>query len=286
MSTYTLAVVGNPIAHSLSPPIHQAFAASLGLSVSYSKLLAALPEENAAGFASTVADFFHQGGHGLNVTVPFKQTAFALCENRLTDRAKTAQAVNTLYMQNGQLCGDNTDGAGLVAAINQLSDTQSWQLKNSRIAMIGAGGAARGVMLPLVQAGIGSMVVANRTLAKAQSLVADMAEHSSIAMQATSIDALSGEFDLIINATSSSLYGTALPLHPQLNCTHAYDMVYQKDGSLTPFLQHFQAKGASVSDGFGMLIGQAAISFAMWTGKQPNLHDEQLMNQLAKIIQP
>src|SRR5574344_508283 len=161
------AVIGNPIEQSRSPELHHAFAEKTGIDLQYSKRLAPLD-----GFRDSVADFFNQGGVGMNVTVPFKEQAFAACEH-LSERAKIAKAVNTLWMQNGVLHGDNTDGQGLVAAIQALD----WDLNNSSILILGAGGATRGVIYPLVQAGVKKIVIANRTLLRAEQLVADLKDY-------------------------------------------------------------------------------------------------------------
>ena len=158
------AVIGNPIEQSRSPELHHAFAAKTGIHLNYQKILAPLD-----GFEQTVTHFFAQGGVGINVTVPFKEQAFSLC-NHLSERAKIAKAVNTLWMQDGKLYGDNTDGQGLVAAIQALG----WSLKNSRILILGAGGATRGVIYPLAQAGANNIVIANRTVSRAEQLIADL----------------------------------------------------------------------------------------------------------------
>ena len=162
--TKQFAVIGNPIEQSRSPELHHAFAAKTGVDLNYKKILAPLDR-----FESAVKAFFDQNGVGMNVTVPFKEQAFALCD-QLTERAKIAKAVNTLWMQDGKLFGDNTDGQGLVAA----TQTLGWDLKNSRILILGAGGATRGVIYPLVQAGAKQIVIANRTLVRAEQLVDDL----------------------------------------------------------------------------------------------------------------
>ncbi len=213
------AVIGNPIEQSRSPELHHAFAAKLGLELNYSKRLAALD-----GFAASVDAFFAEGGVGMNVTVPFKEQAFAKCAV-LTERAKIAKAVNTLWMQDGQLHGDNTDGQGLVEAILALD----WSLQDSHILIIGAGGATRGVIYPLVQAGAKKIVIANRTLARAEQLVADLATSVPQAeLSAIALNDLAGDFDLVINATSASLSGDALVLPEQLQFKAAYEMAYGK----------------------------------------------------------
>lgn len=280
-STKHFIVIGNPIAHSQSPEIHQVFAAQAGLDISYQRQYC---PDDAASFDAVMTAFFNGGGIGANVTVPFKQLAYAGCLNTgsLSEHAKVAGAVNTLSLEsdissnnaqlskdktskNVRLYGDNTDGQGLVNHIRRLD----WPLKDARVAIIGAGGAARGVILPLIQAGIGALTVANRTLSKAQTLVTDLSAASAMieqhAIYTCATAELTSEFDLIINATSIGLSGATLPLMDDLNCHHAYDMMYGRE---LPFLQHFAARGAQTSDGYGMLIGQAALSFERWTGHQ------------------
>lgn len=255
-------VIGNPIAHSKSPDIHQVFASQVGLEVCYRRQYC---PDDASSFTAVVEAFFNGGGIGANVTVPFKQVAYHYCQavGSLSEHAQVAGAVNTLLLADNQLYGDNTDGQGLVNHILSLA----WPLEGARVAIIGAGGAARGVILPLIQAGIGSLTIANRTLSKADVLVNELSTaspsitHHEIST-CTTVD-LTGAFDLIINATSIGLSDEVLPLSEQLNCRYAYDMMY---GRPLPFLQHFEARGAKVSDGYGMLIGQAALSFERWTG--------------------
>ena len=191
----------------------------------------------------------------------------------LSEHAKVAGAVNTLLLNKALLktgtpiaeaiYGDNTDGQGLVNHITSLG----WPLKGARVALIGAGGAARGVILPLIEAGITELTLANRTLSKATTLVNELSAASeTIAQQqikTCTTDELSGDFNIIINATSIGLSGDTLPLSDELSGHYAYDMMY---GRALPFLQHFAERGAQTSDGYGMLIGQAALSFERWTG--------------------
>ena len=255
------AVIGNPIEQSRSPELHHAFAAKTGIDLRYSKRLAPLD-----GFEASVQDFFAQGGCGMNVTVPFKEQAFAQCQV-LTERAKIAKAVNTLWMQDGILHGDNTDGQGLVDAIHALG----WSLTQSRILILGAGGATRGVIYPLVQAGAKHIVIANRTLSRAEQLVTDLQQYVPQAeLSATALTTLTGEFDLVINATSASLSGEALTLPEQLIFHHAYEMAYGKPSS---FLEQAKARGIPSSEGFGMLVGQAIEAFSIWNGVKPELKD-------------
>jgi shikimate dehydrogenase len=255
------AVIGNPIEQSRSPELHHAFAQKMGLDLNYSKRLAPLD-----GFLANIQEFFSQGGMGLNVTVPFKEQAFAACAV-LTERAKIAKAVNTLWMIDGQLHGDNTDGQGLVDAIHALD----WNLDQTDVLIIGAGGATRGVIYPLVQAGVKKIVIANRTLARAEQLVADLKTAVPQAeLQAIGLDALEGQFDLVINATSASLSGDALILPEALHFQHAYEMAYGKPST---FLDQAKARGVPTSEGYGMLVGQAIESFSIWNGIKPNLKD-------------
>ncbi len=259
--TKQFAVIGNPIEQSRSPELHHAFAAKTGVDLNYKKILAPLD-----GFESTVKDFFAQNGAGMNVTVPFKEQAFALCD-QLTERAKIAKAVNTLWMRNGKLHGDNTDGQGLVAAIQALN----WSLENSRILILGAGGATRGVIYPLVQAGTKQIVIANRTLTRAEQLVEDLKDAvAQTELKAIRLDQLTGEFDFVINATSASLSGEALQLPENLIFHHAYEMAYGKPSS---FLEQAQERQVPSTDGFGMLVGQAIEAFSIWNGIKPELKD-------------
>ena len=255
------AVIGNPIEHSRSPELHHAFAEKTGIDLNYHKRLAPLD-----GFETSVHDFFAQNGVGMNVTVPFKEQAFALC-TQLTERAKIAKAVNTLWMENGELHGDNTDGQGLVDAIQALD----WNLSNTDLLIIGAGGATRGVIYPLVKAGVKKIVIANRTLARAQQLVADLQDNVPEAeLVACSLTELQGQFDLVINATSASLSGDTLKLPEALVFNHAYEMAYGKASS---FIDQAKARNIPTSEGFGMLVGQAIEAFYIWNGVRPNIKD-------------
>ncbi|MDN3447585.1 shikimate dehydrogenase [Psychrobacter sp. APC 3281] len=264
-------VIGNPIAHSKSPEIHEQFAIQAGIDISYQRQYC---PDDAASFTAVVEAFFCGGGVGANVTVPFKQVAYDCCAARggLSEHAKTAGAVNTLLLNKAllesgvpiteALYGDNTDGQGLINHIMSMD----WPLTDARVALIGAGGAARGVILPLFEAGIGSLTIANRTVSKAADLVNELSAASSIIdnqnIEVCATNELSGSFDIIINATSIGLSGDTLPLDDTLNCQYAYDIMY---GRPLPFLQHFAARGAQTSEGYGMLIGQAALSFERWT---------------------
>lgn len=255
------AVIGHPIAHSRSPELHQAFAKAANLQLTYDKILAPLD-----GFHASVHDFFNRGGYGLNVTVPFKEQAFEMCDE-LSTRATVAGAVNTMWQQNGKLYGDNTDGQGLVDALRYLN----WNLNQAKVLILGAGGATRGVILPLVDAGVTHLTIANRTMARAQQLVEDVQPFVNTAtLKAIGLEQLNGEFDIIINATSASLTGDALILPTALKFQYAYEMAYGKPSS---FLQQAQDRHVPVSDGFSMLVGQAIEAFSIWNGTKPELKD-------------
>jgi shikimate dehydrogenase len=263
------AVIGNPIAHSRSPEIHQAFAKQTGITLSYERILAPLLLESPDGFASIVHSFFQHGGSGLNITVPFKEEAFALC-HVLTERAHAARAVNTLWMKQGQLYGDNTDGEGLVSAITRLK----WPLNNGRILILGAGGATRGVILPLSNAGASEIVIANRTLNRAEALVKDLnAFMTKTTLESCALGHLTGHFDIIINATSAGLYDDGITLPAALTFEHAYDMAY---GKSSRFIEQGVQRGVQTADGLGMLIGQAAEAFFVWNNVKPDLNDFRL----------
>ncbi len=257
------AVFGNPIAHSRSPRIHAAFAAQTGLSLSYEALLAPLD-----GFAPAVVAFRAAGGCGANVTVPFKEQAHALC-TRLGPRARAAGAVNTLTFAGAEVVGDNTDGIGLV---NDLTANLGVALAGKRILLMGAGGAARGVVLPLLEQGPAELFIANRTAAKAQELVAYFNssgfDHAASGLRGGGYAELGGRFDLVINATAASLAGDLPPLPADLFTADAlaYDMMYGKD---TPFLVFARNQGVRAADGLGMLVEQAAESFFLWRGVRP-----------------
>ncbi|MDO9219852.1 MAG: shikimate dehydrogenase [Thiobacillus sp.] len=250
------AVFGHPIAHSKSPLIHAAFARQTGQDMTYEAILAAKD-----GFADGVAAFIAAGGRGANVTVPFKETAFKLA-HRLSSRAERAGAVNTLSFNRDGILGDNTDGAGLVA---DLTHNLHCALSGKRILLLGAGGAARGVIEPLLDQQPAALVIANRTLSRAQTL----AELFGRGVSACSFDAADAPFDLVINATAASLAGELPPLSPRIFGAHtlAYDMMYGRD---TPFLSFARSHGATTADGLGMLVEQAAEAFYLWRGVRPD----------------
>lgn len=253
-------VFGNPIAHSRSPAIHAAFAAITGEDLRYEARLA--PTD---GFAAAVADFVASGGRGGNVTVPFKEEACRLSDH-LSERAARAGAVNTLAFRVDGIFGDNTDGAGL---LQDITANLGFALRGSRILLLGAGGAARGVIAPLLDGGPASLHIANRSAEKARSLAASFADMATVC--GGSFAELAGmSFDLVINATSASLAGESLPLPADLFApgSLAYDMMYGKGE--TPFMQLASAQGAGqCADGLGMLVEQAAEAFFVWRGVRP-----------------
>lgn len=267
------AVFGNPIAHSKSPFIHEQFAAQLQIDHPYGRILA--PVDN---FIETLESFFNNGGKGANITVPFKEQAFARADE-LTERATLAGAVNTLKrLEDGRLLGDNTDGIGLLMDLQRLNLIKP----GNRVLLIGAGGAARGVLMPLLSLDC-AVTVTNRTHARAQELAALFAHVGSVS--AVPMETLEGnEFDLIVNATASGIDGTipAIPsslLTPKVRC---YDMFYQK--GQTPFLKWCASYGVQhYADGAGMLVGQAAHAVLLWHGVLPSIDPviEKLKQELA-----
>jgi shikimate dehydrogenase len=256
MDTYV--VIGNPVAHSKSPEIHAVFAARTGQTLSYTRLQAPLD-----GFVATVRDFIAGGGKGANVTVPFKLEAHALAD-RLSERARLAGAVNTLKFADGRIFGDNTDGAGLVA---DIVNNAGVALGGKRILLLGAGGASRGALLPLLEQQPGQLVLVNRTYAKARELVDQFAAFGNLV--AADYAALEGVFDVVINATSASLNADLPPVPSQVfgAATLAYDMMYGKQP--TRFMEFAAQQGAQVRDGLGMLVEQAAEGFLLWRGVRP-----------------
>jgi shikimate dehydrogenase len=251
--TERYAVIGHPVAHSRSPWIHAEFARACRQDLEYG-LIEAAP----GGFVAAVDAFRASGGKGLNVTLPFKGEACAYAR-RLSTRARAAGAVNTLLFGD-EVAGDNTDGVGLV---RDLQDHLGLPPRGCRTLLMGAGGAAQGVVQALLDAGVQSLTIANRTEDKARALAARFhcrgAGYAELAGQA---------FDLVVNATSAGLAGAAPPLPGGLLRRQmlAYDMVYGRD---TPFLAAARAAGARVSDGLGMLVEQAAESFFLWRGVRP-----------------
>ena len=261
------AVVGNPVAHSASPQIHAEFARQTGQDLDYVRLLAPLD-----GFAACIADFRARGGRGVNVTLPFKLEAYQLAQQR-SERAVQSEAVNTLKFDGGTIYGDNTDGAGLV---RDLEANLGFAPAGKRILLMGAGGAARGVLLPLLEKKPAALTIVNRTLEKAHVLARQFAPWGRCAV--CSYGELAGRrFDLIINATAAGVGGGKAPVPDSVFAAGmlAYDMMY---GKATPFMQAATARGARVSDGLGMLVEQAAESFLLWRGVRP--HTAQVIAKL------
>jgi len=253
------ALIGNPVAHSFSPLIHAEFARQTGHDIEYTRLLAPLD-----GFAAAVEQFRAQGGKGLNVTLPFKLDAYRLATEK-SARAEQAQAVNTLKFEAGTVFGDNTDGAGLV---RDIEVNLGFPIVAMRVLLMGAGGAARGALPALLEKKPVTVVIANRTVAKARELAR---RFFHLGCSACGYDELANrQFDLIVNATSASIAGELPPLPPHLFAPRslAYDMMYGKQP--TPFLKFARQQGARTADGSGMLVEQAAESFFVWRGVRPD----------------
>lgn len=256
------AVMGNPVAHSKSPCIHQLFAAQTGQSIEYTRILV-----EAGGFNAAVAEFLDQGGKGLNITVPFKEAAWQLAHTR-SPRAEYAGAVNTLVLdQSGRHFGDNTDGVGLV---RDLRDNHGAQLQGTRILLLGAGGAARGVIEPLLQEHPSLLVIANRTADKAIALARHFCTLGHT--EGCGLADVAGQtFDVIINATAASLSGTVPDIDASVitPLSWCYDMMYGNEP--TAFMRWAGLHGAgTVMDGLGMLVEQAAESFYLWRKVRPD----------------
>jgi shikimate dehydrogenase len=257
------AVIGNPIGHSKSPEIHTAFAKQTNQDLCYESILAPLD-----GFADTVSRLVAEGYKGANVTVPFKFEAFNLA-TQLKLPAKQAGAVNTLSFVEGRVIGDNTDGLGLVHDIEQ---NLCKAILNKRVLLLGAGGAAEGVLHPLLNAAPSMLFVANRSTDKAVAMIEKakaLVHYNSINLMAVSFDALkSQKFDIVINATSTGLTDSTLPIPSQLfaDGSLAYDMMYGRE---TAFMAQAREAGAQVTDGLGMLVEQAAEAFYLWRGVRP-----------------
>ena len=280
------AVAGNPIAHSKSPAIHRRFAEQTGQAMHYGTLMPQLGE-----FAKAAKAFFAVGGKGVNITVPFKLDAQALADI-LTPRAKLAGAVNTLWQHEGLLYGDNTDGAGLVRDLQ----AQGIALTNASICILGAGGAARGVLGPLLEQKPQSIVIANRSIDKAQNLqkvFQAMADAHGVLLSVCPVDAIGSQaqhaaIDLIINATAAGLsndspISDAIAQQILRPTVFAYDMVY---GKITHFMQQAINQGCRVSDGLGMLVEQAADAFLLWRGADltQQLNARAVLDELRKEL--
>lgn len=263
MSNDLYAVIGHPISHSKSPKIHSLFASQTSEPVEYKAIEAPLN-----GFADTLKQFFERGGKGANVTVPFKEQAWQLADHRAA-RAEKAGAANTLYHdENGLLIADNTDGQGLV---RDLTENHGVTLRGTRILVLGAGGAVRGVLAPILAQQPASLIIANRTVQKAE-VLADLfaSDAGDTELKACGFDHPSQPFDIIINGTSASLQGDLPPLSANvINAgTLVYDMMYSLQ--TTRFNQWALEQGAEKAvDGLGMLVEQAAESFRIWRGVIP-----------------
>ena len=255
------AVIGNPISHSKSPAIHQAFAEQLGQDLLYTAELIPLNELNEG-----LTKLQSQGFKGINVTVPFKEQVWQQVENK-SEQATLAGAVNTvIFNDDGSSYGDNTDGTGLC---RDLVDNHAIKLSDRRILLLGAGGAARGVILPLLKHQPSELVIANRTFSKAQNLADLFSEFGNI--QASGFENIAGQFDVIINATSASLQGQVPPIPSTVvqPTTCCYDMMYGV--SDTAFIKWAKAHQVSQAiDGLGMLVEQAAEAFYLWRGLRPS----------------
>ena len=256
------AVFGNPIGHSKSPIIHSAFARQTGQDMTYKSILAPLD-----GFDDAVEAFIAAGGRGANVTVPFKQEAFQLV-TRLTPRAELAGAANTLIFEGDEIIGDNTDGVGL---LRDITINLGYPVAGKRVLLLGAGGASRGVVGPLLDAGITSLTIANRTVPRAKLVAERFAPLGPVT--GCGYDELAGQsFDIVINATSASLSGSmpALPVGIFAPGSLAYKMMYGLGD--TPFRIFAREQGAAIiSEGLGMLVEQAAESFFVWRGVRPEV---------------
>lgn len=273
------AVFGHPVSHSKSPVIHQFFAKQTRQNLNYTA-----QDVPAEQFVTSADTFFNTGGKGLNCTLPLKELAWSYAD-QLTDRAQKAKAVNTLaLLPDGHILGDNTDGIGL---INDLTSNHAISLTEQRILILGAGGAARGILTPLLQQQPKIIIVANRTLSKAEMLVAEFAQFGSI--RCTDFNGLhEQQFDLIINATSASLSQQLPPLPDHLLATDGccYDLAYANES--TTFVRWGVAQNAHKSlDGLGMLVEQAAAAFNLWRGIQPDTAPiiAILENQRSKVLQ-
>lgn len=244
-------VIGKPIQHSLSPMIHQLFAKQAGLSLSYEKI-----EGDKLRMEEQVTRFFEEGGRGLNVTLPFKERAFDLSQKK-TPRSQQAKASNTLWMNEGNLYGDNTDGVGLITAIHPYLN-----LSNKKVLIVGAGGAARGIIGPLFAAGVKELYLTNRTFHKTKALLHDFPD-----LNCQPMTSLTTSFEVLINATSASLYNADFNFlsHLLISKPFCYDLAY-KLNEPTAFVSYARSHQCEAMDGLGMLVEQAAESFYIWHG--------------------
>lgn len=258
------AVVGNPVAHSMSPAIHAEFARQTGQDIDYIRLLAPLD-----GFAACIADFCARGGKGVNVTLPFKHEAWSLVTSHV-GYALNASAVNTIDFRDGKIIGYNTDGIGLV---RDIKENLHCAIQDKRVLLLGAGGATYGVMEPLLRERPEQLIVANRTVQKAVALVGHFEKLQNLCINKVSAkpyhELRGSKFDIVINATSAGLNDEMPPLPSGIFASgaFAYDMVY---GKHTPFMKFAAEYGAKISDGGGMLAEQAAEAFFVWRGVRPD----------------
>lgn len=255
------AVMGNPVDHSLSPQIHGMFARQFRIPLDYRRV-----HVDVGGFAQAVDGFRAEGGQGVNVTVPFKIEAWELADDR-TGRAQLAGAANTLWFSDDLVHADNTDGVGMC---RDITGNMQFAIEGANVLIIGAGGAVRGVLGPLLDIGPSRLTIANRSIDKAESLAEVFAERAGLST--CGFDGLAGRrFDLVVNGTSASLRGELPPLPDDLfeDGALAYDMMYGRER--TPFLRWAAERGAAhLADGLGMLVEQAAESFHIWHGKDPD----------------
>ena len=257
------AVLGNPVAHSRSPFIHALFARQTGQAMDYGRLLCPL-----SAFAATVGSFAQQGGRGCNVTLPFKFEACGLAAHS-TARAQLAGAANVLRLDADGWWADNTDGAGLV---NDIEHGAGLALAGKRVLLVGAGGASAGVLGPLLAARPAQVVVANRTRQHAQALVerhAAVAREFGVTIAATGLSDAGEGYDLVLNASASSLEGAGVPVHPRVLARGALALDLMYGPAAEPFLDWARAQGAQPRDGLGMLVEQAAEAFFFWRGVRP-----------------
>ncbi|KVM71268.1 shikimate dehydrogenase [Burkholderia ubonensis] len=258
------AVIGNPIGHTKSPLIHGLFAQETRQDISYTAIEG--PIEPAGAFAAAVRAFFEDGGKGINVTAPFKLDAFAMSDER-SERAMLAGAANALKFDGGRILADNFDGIGLV---RDIEANLHLPMAGKRVLVLGAGGAARGALLPFLEAAPAELVIANRDIDKARALAAQVAGRGSVVAVSYADLARMGRFDLVVNATSASLTGDLPPVPPSVfsPAGTAYELAYGK--RLTPFLRLAKNAGVhGIADGVGMLVEQAAEAFAWWRGVRP-----------------
>jgi shikimate dehydrogenase len=256
------ALVGHPVGHSRSPLIHHLFAQQTGERISY-ELIDATPD----AFGSTVRGFRDAGGKGMNVTVPHKEAAFRLADET-GEAARAAKAVNTLSFANGAVRGDNTDGIGFM---RDLTENLGQKIAGKRVAVLGAGGAARGILGPLLEAEPAALLLANRTIVRAQQLCADFSGHAVLDFCRFDDLGARGPFDIVINATSAGLHGEEPPFPESLiePATFCYDLAYSVKS--TPFVAWAKRSGSRRAvQGWGMLIEQAAESFRIWRGVLPD----------------